>query len=292
MRRFANSNCIICGVTLSVHERARGLTCAQPACQQQHLRNRLQAEYEFEQRCLEQAERRQLRVLAERHGEAREPAPVVLLPVNEKRLGNLPEKRIRRFRDYLMQSISRAAALCYGPPSDAAADAAGAPSESGELREMNDRDAGADVPKKDEALLRVLGQACATCRGNCCALGAEHAFLRPEELLRYMRRNPTSRPRDVLAAYLERLEPVSYVDSCVYHGPEGCRLPREMRSSTCNDYLCESLVEIQTTIEWTGSPRAFAVAAGKQGAVRFADLDDTGREEFEAETCTDATPSG
>jgi hypothetical protein len=106
----------------------------------------------------------------------------------------------------------------------------------------------------------LLGRACALCQGYCYRNGGEHAYLKVESIRRHMRRHPERRPRDVLAAYVERVGTRTFEDSCIYHGASGCTLPREIRSDTCDQYYCLELLVFQTC--WTdGQPaRGFIVA--------------------------------
>jgi hypothetical protein len=138
----------------------------------------------------------------------------------------------------------------------------------------------------DPNTLTVLGNACGICRGQCCEQGGEHAFQRPEVVRRYMDRNPRRRPRDVLHAYLSRLPTVSYRDACVFQGRQGCVLPQQMRSRTCNEYLCEGLREINHIALESGNPRVFVAAVDAQVPVRYALMDADQRLESEVTELT------
>ncbi|MEP3478789.1 MAG: hypothetical protein ABJZ55_06050 [Fuerstiella sp.] len=83
--------------------------------------------------------------------------------------------------------------------------------------------------------------ACSTCRGACCLQGKGHAFLVKEFLAwRLLNENGMS-PTLMIEDYLSRIPKLSYDKSCVYQGPEGCVLTREVRSSTCNGFLCTGI---------------------------------------------------
>ncbi|MCF7993564.1 MAG: hypothetical protein K9L32_00645 [Chromatiaceae bacterium] len=183
------------------------------------------------------------------------------MPANQRPLVNLPEKRKRRFRDYFTHSLSIAAARRSSQFTRNAVD----PEEEGENQ----------FPVVTDAdTLAVLGSACAICRGQCCEQGGEHAFQRPEVIRRYLDRHPHLRPRDLLHAYLSRLPTLSYRDACVFQGRHGCVLPQEMRSSTCNEYLCEGLCDIHRIAQQSGDSRVFVAAIDGQATVRYALLDD------------------
>ncbi len=117
-------------------------------------------------------------------------------------------------------------------------------------REVRDRDK------------QVLANSCALCRGHCCRFGKGHAFIKVETIVRYMQEHPAERPRDVFDAYASRIRQRAFEDSCVYHGPDGCALPREMRDRTCNRYLCDGLHDLLDQREQSDSERAVAVAVG------------------------------
>ena len=274
MTRTEIPTCVICDDLLTVHDRVRGDTCDKADCRNRALRQRLQTSAQQRQRSIELAEQLQREMLAARHKDGAESAPVVMLPANERALGNLPEKRKRRFRDYLTRSLSEAAARRF---SRAGREAANPHEESeNQFPVVHDPDT-----------LRVFGNACAACRGKCCSQGEEHAFLRPEMVRRFMERNPKMRPREVLQAYLDHLPRVAYRGSCVYHTREGCNLPQPMRSRTCNEYLCDGLQEIDAVARETGAARVFAAAANWWDVVRVAALDVDGRDELEL-TVTEA----
>lgn len=276
MRAPNRKACAICGVPLTVHEVVRGDVCGHPSCQQTRLRQQLQTAAEQRRHSMQLAARQQQHVLADQTAVPAEPAPIVLLPANPRPLVNLPAKRKRRFRDYFTRSLSTAAARRAGQRARHAAD----PYEEGEN----------PFPMvTDPDTLSALGHACGICRGLCCEQGGEHAFQRPEVVRQFMDRHPQSRPRDVLRAYLSRLPAVSYRDACVFQGRHGCVLPPEMRSPTCNEYLCEGLREIHRVSLQTGKSRVFVAAVAAGVPVRSALLD--GDERFELAT-TKSTNGG
>jgi hypothetical protein len=107
----------------------------------------------------------------------------------------------------------------------------------------------------------TLGAACATCRGFCCRNGGERAYLSAERMQRYMTEHPTLAPDAVVDAYLQHVPERTTAGSCVYHGPQGCALPREMRSDTCNRFYCGALYDLRRVLPADGSRRVFVVAA-------------------------------
>src|SRR5262249_35303122 len=95
------------------------------------------------------------------------------------------------------------------------------------------------------------------------------AYLTVATLRRYLDAHPDQRPRDVLAAYLARVGPKTYKDSCIFHRPDGCSLPREMRSDTCNQHFCGGLKEFQHNLPDTGPVRGF-FASTDDGTIQAA----------------------
>jgi hypothetical protein len=174
--------------------------------------------------------------------------PLALIPAWEPpRVANLPERRRRAFRDNLMRLISQASVGWRDAPADG-------------------KDASAPESAAPD-LQPVLNQVCAFCEGWCCRNGADHAYLTVETLRRYLAAHPGRRPRDVLANYLDRVGHRTYRGSCVYHGPTGCTLSREMRSDICNRFYCRGLSQFQHTVGPSAPPRA-AVATQRDGQLR------------------------
>jgi hypothetical protein len=172
--------------------------------------------------------------------------PLAILPSNESVVVNIPEKRRRLFRNRLMGMISAAAAKLAGPDRNA----------------PHNDDEHIVAPKVDSPqLLGLLAQGCATCRGDCCQQGADHAFIFVETICRYMTQHPGQRPRHVLESYLSHIGSKSYQNACLYQGPEGCCLPRDMRSRICNDYLCAGLIRLLGETRDQPNPRAFVVSS-------------------------------
>lgn len=86
---------------------------------------------------------------------------------------------------------------------------------------------------------------CEMCGGGCCVRGGDTAYLAADTIRRYMAQHPLLQPEEVLLAYMARLADHTEAESCINHTVKGCGLSREMRSDTCNDYMCPSLIEVQ-----------------------------------------------
>ena len=255
--RIGARHCAVCGARLTVHEQVRGNACKRPGCQNQQLRQDLQLQHEREMalrsKTLERLEQAQSSLGIEQSGEL----AVAVLPSNERRLGNLSEKRKRKFRDRLLQIIGKATALRWGdaPARDRCPQGFGAASANTTV----------DLP--------ILNNACATCRGDCCAQGEDHAFIQVETITEYMQKHPDQRPRDVLHAYLSRLGQKTFLASCVYHGANGCELPVEMRSHLCNDFQCKGLNSLLGQVHDVPEPRAFVATSTGTEIIRSALID-------------------
>lgn len=112
---------------------------------------------------------------------------------------------------------------------------------------------------ESDAMNAVLGAACAYCGGNCCWSGGDHGYLIDRTIDAYLTEHPASTPNNVVDAYLAHVPDATMAGSCVFHGPEGCGLPRAMRSDTCNMFLCDGLTGLTAEQRTHAEPRAFVV---------------------------------
>lgn len=106
----------------------------------------------------------------------------------------------------------------------------------------------ASMSLDDASLLAV----CRTCRGSCCKWGEDHAYLTRANLRRLKSEQKFANLETLLEAYLQRVPDSAYSDSCIYQGPQGCVLPRHMRSETCNRYICYPLKQLGQGFEGPG----------------------------------------
>lgn len=72
------------------------------------------------------------------------------------------------------------------------------------------------------------------------------AYIDDATLLRFAAANPSLDEKGIVHAYSSRLPRRSMQGSCVFHGTQGCTLPRDMRSATCNQYHCAQLRQLQS----------------------------------------------
>jgi hypothetical protein len=240
----------MCGKHLSLRERALKV-CSSATCRIEYLHE--------EGRRLRLRLRAQAEALRAQGGAAlgvERPAsyPLAVIPSLTAPLVNLAERRRRAFRDRLMELIAEASKHRNTPT---------------QPTPLSQAICKTDAPPPAE-VHALLGAACATCRGHCCATGGVHAYLSVDTIRRFMDANPHLRPRDVLEAYLSRLPNKSLEGSCVYHTNEGCALPREMRSDISLHYFCEPLWELQRTLAEAEERKSFVAAADDHDVVRAA----------------------
>ncbi len=91
------------------------------------------------------------------------------------------------------------------------------------------------------ALLRTAEAACAACSGHCCSKGGDHAYMDDDTIRRVTHGRPELTRRRIAALYLRYLGDESLAGSCVFHGAQGCRLPRTLRADLCNMFYCNPL---------------------------------------------------
>ena len=119
----------------------------------------------------------------------------------------------------------------------------------------------------------LMDAACILCKGQCCLNGGpNNAFLEVEDIQRYRIRNPGATREDIVAAYEALMPEETSVMSCVFHGPKGCTLPREMRSQLCNSFVCRGQ-SVLAQGEAAGSDAAVLLAAPQNKAVAAATFD-------------------
>lgn len=124
---------------------------------------------------------------------------------------------------------------------------------------------------------------CAICRGTCCHMGGEHAFLDPPAIHCFTRRCGINDPLEVVYAYAARLPRIAAVDGCVYQAETGCSLPRWMRAAICNAYRCKGLRNAETLIDEKQASRFYVVVRKDNQIQRSAFIDRTRIRHFPAD---------
>jgi hypothetical protein len=201
--------------------------------------------------------------------------PVGVVPFNGAQPLPLPVHRVRAFRRSLRTAIRAA----YAEPAQPAGPA-------GEQRSMEDEVEARPVDA-------LLGLGCATCRGSCCRLGQDHAFVGADTIRRGMHDRPGRSAVDVLREYLSYLPETTLEHGCVFQRPDGCALPRTLRGDICNTFFCYGLHDFHAN--YTAGPsdgRAFfvAIADGRKKAAVFVDGDSVTALALDADAT--ASPAG
>ncbi len=127
-----------------------------------------------------------------------------------------------------------------------------------------------DIPDVNANPLPIIQVACATCRGSCCNSGGDRAYLTGETILSYWKRYTELEPHEIRAAFLAYTAEDTVEDSCIFHGINGCCLPREARSATCNEFKCADLNRLPQKLSGPGPHPVFLMAVRKTQAVRYA----------------------
>lgn len=148
-------------------------------------------------------------------------AHLAILPINTRPLVNLSEQNKNQFLAHLKEIYNDI--IEQRPPSSTV--------YSTQLT--------SSLPEEENNL---LGKACATCKGDCCNLGKNHAFQDMPSLTHFLEHENTIVDSETLTQmYSEYFPEKHYKNSCIFQGSLGCTLPRPLRSFTCNNYRCEPL---------------------------------------------------
>lgn len=120
------------------------------------------------------------------------------------------------------------------------------------------------LPPLPEAEAQLLGNACATCMGSCCKHGQTHAFVDFPSLQHLLASQSTKlSEQELIDLYSDYFPEQSYQYSCVFQGNEGCSLPRELRSFTCNNFLCDKLINYRYALMQSDTTLTFAAGIDK-----------------------------
>lgn len=169
------------------------------------------------------------------HGNDLSVYPYAMIPKNTRRICELPEQRKEVFRKFLSTLINKAFL---------------------EITDDKDNHTKMIVPNECiEDAYPLEAQACSVCRGVCCNTGEKTAYIKKETILRYLSGHPEQTQGHVLEAYMAHLGKKTFVNSCVYHTQTGCCLPRIMRSDTCNEFLCDTLIELDRLLNTPPMPK-------------------------------------
>jgi hypothetical protein len=119
-------------------------------------------------------------------------------------------------------------------------------------------------PAPGTPLAALGGHLCALCRGRCCRLGLRgNAFLAAEQLRDWLALQPGAGWTDAVDHYLGFVGAEHLEQSCLFHGAQGCTLPRERRSAICNSFACDTLAHLRDSA--AAQPGLVAVIGLVQG---------------------------
>jgi hypothetical protein len=250
------ARCAVCGTEISDRRWRLFQTCEFWKCRVEHRSKQRALRKEVEERQRREREEFERRIGLLRAEAARrlgidDPQSYVpaAIPAAECGLGDVAPQRPAALGRHLEQRIAEALEKRNGSPPEGRDDA--------------------DPSPPGEGPGPILQRACATCRGACCRRGGEEAYLSAKTVLGYLERRSDADATGVLQAYLSRVPERSCEDSCIYHGENGCVLPREMRSSICNGFECTGLQRLREKLSGPGPHRVFLVALKDSRVVRF-----------------------
>jgi hypothetical protein len=149
-------------------------------------------------------------------------------------------------------------------------DADGAPDPAGDVVVKHTHpEALTGAPQPKEAAF------CGTCKGSCCQQGGENmAFLRQSVLDRAEQTLGLGSRADVIQHYVALLPDQHIAGSCFFHGSDGCTIPREIRSETCNAYQCHALRSFNAAIAGMKDDATILLLAGDEAGVQRAGMID------------------
>jgi hypothetical protein len=223
--------CRNCGAELTTHRERREEFCTSLRCRPACVARLAKRAAEFEQLAKQDRDAHALDILAALKDNLRlspqlpDEAILMIIPENTRKIVKQPAERIAEFRDHLNQVMEQAQAHV----------------------ENADEHESIQITHEDRAVraqtsLPVIN-ACTTCGGSCCLQAAGHAFLNRDFFAWRLLNEPDTAVQEKIEDYMRRIPEQAYENSCVYHGAKGCVLPREIRSSTCNDFLCTGIVD-------------------------------------------------
>ena len=182
-----------------------------------------------------QQEQAVLQRLLTRHAHLDAGVQTVVIPRGLATVTPLSESRIENYLQHLRAIIAEAAS--YASIEEVVHDQHYAARHK--LAELDARFA--DHPE----LRNISDQLCTLCKGGCCISGKDHAYLSAFSMRQQMEQNPGWSQDDLLERYRRLISAQTMEGSCINHTPDGCALPRELRSNICNAFYCDALKTYQ-----------------------------------------------
>jgi len=162
---------------------------------------------------------------------------VLVIPAGFAATSRPSAERIREYADHLRKAIAEV---------DDCADVSTARTN----KKMRERAEKTEARLAAEPALRIIRERiCGMCKGGCCTIGGNAAFIDSSAIKRVKEQMPGLTDEDIVQAYLSRLPRQTITGACINQATTGCVLPTEMRSDTCNGFFCDSLES------WHGRPR-------------------------------------
>jgi hypothetical protein len=118
--------------------------------------------------------------------------------------------------------------------------------------------------------VKIASDVCSICKGACCHLGNEKAFLDTAALRRFIKISGLSDPLEIVYTYYGHLPKSAVADACVYQTDRGCALPRWMRADICNSYRCQGLQQAEKMNRQRGSRRLCVLIRRDNRTIRSA----------------------
>ena len=271
VHHLSQKTCRICETPLDVHQAARGQLCDRPGCRTQWASRIAMRRDRRHQRNDHLAKSLAFRtienLMLENQIQRRANFLVATVPASQKPLRPANRKRQQSYREHFEQL------LIAWQEQYSEMELAEELTE-GETEAVEAVEAVVEEPveqPEQEPLSALFGQACATCRGNCCTRGGTHAFQTLDTLERWFELHPEATVDDCRDAYFAHLKPNSIEGSCVFHGAGGCELPRDWRADMCNTWICHSLQQLRKNHVLHGKSITIIVAT-EPGVARRANV--------------------
>ena len=226
--------CVQCTRPLTTTERANGY-CDNPACRDAVMRERRAAAQKLEADLIERLERRREETASD-HGIAdaqQATYRLAILPYNEDVVSVLPAQRRTLHEAHLREQLARARVRRAAAPNEAIREAVEMSEQSSSPTQL--------------AESQLLHAACASCRGECCRVGGDKAFISDETLVGVLQRLPTLDDDAIVAHYMQHIGTHTMTRGCVYQSERGCTLAPELRAEICHSFYCTGLRMLKGT---------------------------------------------
>lgn len=253
--------CVQCTRPLTTSERAQG-HCDNPGCRDAVMRDRRAAAQQLEKDLVDRLVRRR-ELTARNHGiVGAEQATyrLAILPYNEDVVSTLPAQRRTIHEAHLREQLARARVRRAVSPNDAATEAI-------EISEQA-------LSPTQVAESELLHAACGSCRGECCRVGGDKAFISDETLLGVIQRFPSMDDDAIVAHYMQHIGTHTMTRGCVYQSERGCTLAPELRAEICHSFYCTGLRMLKDTYAEGDPVRAYFVhlRRGNVTSEQFVDI--------------------